>query len=88
MNSCFLIHRKSFLIKASNKTFCSLSFFEYLFPNHGKINYDYTVNELGCPRSGLLASNARSSFKPLYVFLKHWMFDNKVPEQTWGHLTL
>ena len=71
--SVFLIHRKSpLLIKC---------------PNHRKKNYHHTVNELGCPRPGLITSNVRSSFKPLYVFLKHCISNNKIPEQPWGHLT-
>ena len=71
--SVFLIHRKSpLLIK---------------FPNHWNKNYHHTLNELGCPRPGLTTSNTRSSFKPLYLFLKHCISGNKVLEQPWGHLT-
>ena len=61
LNGIFLIHRKSpLLIKAPYKTICSSSFLEHEFPNHRKNIYDHKVNKLGCPRSGLIALNARS----------------------------
>ena len=57
LNGIFLIHRKSpLLIKVPHKHFFSPSFFEYKVPNHGKENYDHTVNKLG------FSLNARSSF--------------------------
>ena len=49
----------------SYKGFCSPSLIQ------GKKNYDHMVNKLGCPRPGLTTSNARPSFKPLYMFFKH-----------------
>ena len=65
--SVFLIHRQSpLLIKCTN---------------HRKKNYHHKVNELGCPRPGLTTSNARPSFKPLYVLLTHCTCGNKVLEQ-------
>ena len=45
------------------------------------------VSELGCPRSGLTALNVRASFKPLYVFLKHFISENKVMKQPWRCFT-
>ena len=70
-----------YYIYINYKAFCSPSLIQ------GKKNYDHTVNKLGCPRPGLTTSNARPSFKPLYVLFKHCTSNNKVLEQSWGHLT-